>query len=63
MSSDGVAKTTKGGSASLKKSEILTNAVGYIQKLQEENQATQRELALLKQNLLPGGLWRHAKRT
>lgn len=65
MSNNGVAKTSKGGSASLKKSEILTNAIAYIQELQEENRAAQKELALLKQNLLPGGIWRHTagKRT
>ncbi|GIK07783.1 hypothetical protein Aspvir_003451 [Aspergillus viridinutans] len=58
-----VQKPTKGGSgpASLKKSEILTNAIAYMQELQDENAALQKELALLKQNLLPGGLWRHNK--
>ncbi|RHZ50288.1 hypothetical protein CDV55_100760 [Aspergillus turcosus] len=65
MSSSGVQKPTKGGSgpASLKKSEILTNAIAYMQELQDENAALQKELALLKQNLLPGGLWRHSKET
>ncbi|KAF7179170.1 hypothetical protein CNMCM7691_008101 [Aspergillus felis] len=63
MSGSGVQKPTKGGSgsASLKKSEILTNAIAYMQELQDENAALQKELALLKQNLLPGGLWRHNK--
>ncbi|KAH1663205.1 hypothetical protein KXW65_000788 [Aspergillus fumigatus] len=63
MSGSGVQKPTKGGSgpASLKKSEILTNAIAYMQELQDQNAALQKELALLKQNLLPGGLWRHNK--
>ncbi|KAF7121824.1 hypothetical protein CNMCM5793_009377 [Aspergillus hiratsukae] len=63
MSGSGVQKPTKGGSgpASLKKSEILTNAIAYMQELQDENAALQKELALLKQNLLPGGLWRQNK--
>jgi hypothetical protein len=63
MSGSGVQKPTKGGSgpASLKKSEILTNAIAYMQELQDENAALQKELALLKQNLLPSGLWRHNK--
>lgn len=63
MSGSGVQKPTKGGSgpASLKKSEILTNAIAYMQELQDENAALQKELTLLKQNLLPGGLWRHSK--
>lgn len=59
MSSNGVAKASKSGSTSLKKSEILTNAIAYIQELQEENRAIHKELSLLKQNLLPGGIWRH----
>ncbi|KAH2052173.1 hypothetical protein KXW51_004386 [Aspergillus fumigatus] len=63
MSGSGVQKPTKGGSgpASLKKSEILTNAIAYMQELQDQNAVLQKELALLKQNLLPGGLWRHNK--
>ena len=65
MSADGVDRSSsaaKGGSASLKKSEILTNAIAYIQELQEENQSTKKELALLRQSLLGGGgttgMWR-----
>ncbi|EAW13460.1 putative HLH DNA binding domain protein [Aspergillus clavatus NRRL 1] len=62
MSGSGVQKPTKSGSsASLKKSEILSNAISYMQELQDENAALQKELALLKQNLLPGSLWRHTK--
>lgn len=49
------------GAGSLKKSEILTNALTYIDNVQQENQALHKELALLKQNLLPGGIWRHSK--
>ena len=60
ISATGTVKTTKGGSSSLKKSEILTNAIAYIQELQEDNRSVHKELALLKQNLLPGGIWRHS---
>lgn len=49
----GVQKPTKGGSASLKKSEILTNAIAYMHELQEENKAIQKELAMYKQGLIP----------
>ena len=51
--------SSKGGAGALKKSEILTNALVYIENMQHENQALRKELGLLKQNLLPGGLWRH----
>ena len=57
----GVQKSNKSGSASLKKSEILTNAIAYMQELQEENKALQKELALFKQNMVPSGMWRHTK--
>ncbi|KAJ5110437.1 hypothetical protein N7532_000972 [Penicillium argentinense] len=56
-------QTARAGTASLKKSEILTNALTYIENVQHENQALHKELALLKQNLLPGGIWRHAKQS
>ena len=58
MSADGVDRSTKGGSASLKKSEILTNAIAYIQELQEESQSTKKELQLLKQTVMAGGVWK-----
>lgn len=61
ISPSGVQKHTKVGAGSLKKSEILTNALTYIDGIQQENQALHKELALLKQNLLPGGIWRHNK--
>ncbi|KAG0159620.1 hypothetical protein PDIDSM_7142 [Penicillium digitatum] len=61
ISPSGVQKHSKVGAGSLKKSEILTNALTYIDGIQQENQALHKELALLKQNLLPGGIWRHAK--
>jgi hypothetical protein len=61
ISPSGVQKHTKVGAGSLKKSEILTNALTYIDGIQQENQALHKELALLKQNLLPGGIWRHSK--
>ncbi|RAH81274.1 HLH DNA binding domain protein [Aspergillus japonicus CBS 114.51] len=59
--SGGIQKPTKGGSASLKKSEILTNAIAFMQELQEENKALQKELAMMKQNVVPNGMWRHNK--
>lgn len=49
------------GPGSLKKSEILTNALAYIDNVQQDNQALRKELALLKQGLLPRGMWRYAK--
>ncbi|PWY75406.1 hypothetical protein BO70DRAFT_363970 [Aspergillus heteromorphus CBS 117.55] len=55
----GVQKPTKGGSASLKKSEILTNAIAFMQELQEENKALQKELVMVKQSMVPAGMWRH----
>ena len=57
----GVQKSSKSGSASLKKSEILTNAIAYMQELQEENKVLQKELAMFKQNMVPSGMWRHTK--
>ncbi|KAA8650207.1 uncharacterized protein ATNIH1004_002888 [Aspergillus tanneri] len=59
--SGGIQKQTKGGSASLKKSEILTNAIAYMHELQEENKILHKELAMLKQNLPPNGMWRPTK--
>ncbi|KAB8073054.1 hypothetical protein BDV29DRAFT_176199 [Aspergillus leporis] len=57
----GVQKSSKSGSTSLKKSEILTNAIAYMQELQEENKALRKELAMVKQNMIPSGMWRHTK--
>ncbi|GES59916.1 HLH DNA binding domain protein [Aspergillus terreus] len=48
----GVQKPSKGGSASLKKSEILTNAINYMQELQEENKALRKEMEVMKQNMM-----------
>lgn len=46
-SGSGVHKThTRGGAGSLKKSEILTNALAYIEDLQQENLALREEVAL-----------------
>lgn len=56
-----VQKHTKVGAGSLKKSEILTNALSYIDGIQQENQALHKELAMLKQNMVPGGMWRPNK--
>lgn len=62
ISPSGVQKHTKVGAGSLKKSEILSNALTYIDSIQQENQALHKELAMLKQNLLPaGGIWRQTK--
>jgi hypothetical protein len=62
ISPAGVQKhTPKAGAGSLKKSEILSNALSYIDSIQQENQALHKELAMLKQNMLPGGMWRHPK--
>jgi hypothetical protein len=61
ISPSGVQKHAKVGAGSLKKSEILTNALAYIDGIQQENQALHKELALLKQNLVPGGIWRQSK--
>lgn len=60
--SGGAQKSTKGESASLKKSEILANAISYMQQLQEENKALHKEVSLLKQNCVPRGGWRNARR-
>lgn len=45
-------RPTRGGSsASLKKSEILSNAIAYMQELQEANQALRKEMTLLRQSM------------
>ncbi|KAI9933525.1 hypothetical protein ASPWEDRAFT_30368 [Aspergillus wentii DTO 134E9] len=59
--SSGVHKPATKGSASLKKSEILSNAISYMEELQEENKRLHKEMAVMRQNLLPGGIWRHSK--
>lgn len=61
ISPSGIQKHTKVGAGSLKKSEILTNALSYIDGIQQENQALHKELVMLKQNLVPGGIWRPNK--
>ena len=64
ISPAGVRKqSSRAGAGSLKKSEILTNALTYIENIQQENQAMQKELALLKQNLAQGGIWRQTKQS
>jgi len=57
-SAKGVRKSVRDGSQPQNKSEILTNALSYIQELQEENRLLQNELNVLKDNLLPGSVWR-----
>ncbi|OKP10212.1 hypothetical protein PENSUB_4386 [Penicillium subrubescens] len=49
------------GAGSLKKSEILSNALAYIERIQQENMAVQKELAMFKQGIVPGGMWRGSK--
>lgn len=50
-------QTSRVGAASLKKSEILSNALAYIESIQQENQSMHKELAMLKQNMV-SGMWR-----
>ncbi|KAJ5715456.1 uncharacterized protein N7483_012637 [Penicillium malachiteum] len=60
ISPAGVPKqTSRAGAGSLKKSEILSNALAYIESVQQENQSMHKELAMLKQNMIPGAMWRH----
>lgn len=56
--STGSAGTSAG---SLKKSQILSNALTYIEHIQQENLAVQKELALLKQGVNFGGMWKTIK--
>lgn len=49
---------SKPGSGSLKKSEILTSALAYIENIQQEKHALQKELALFRENLLSARVWR-----
>lgn len=51
-----------GDSVALKKSEILSNAIACIHDLRDENAALRKQLEIMRQNLLPGGLWRYGKR-
>ncbi|PKY05687.1 hypothetical protein P168DRAFT_128580 [Aspergillus campestris IBT 28561] len=51
-SATAASRSTRGGSsASLKKSEILSNAIAYMQELQEANQAMRKEMTLLRQSM------------
>lgn len=56
-----VQKTSPAGAGSLKKSEILSNALAYIERIQQENIAVQKELMMLKQGLVSGGMWRGSR--
>jgi hypothetical protein len=62
ISPAGVQKASRAGpgsgAGSLKKSEILSNALTYIERIQQENLAVQKELTMIKQGLVPGGMWR-----
>ncbi|KAJ5116837.1 hypothetical protein N7456_001185 [Penicillium angulare] len=49
-------QSSRVGAGSLKKSEILSNALAYIEAIQTENQSMHKELAVLKQGMLP--MWR-----
>ncbi|QKX63525.1 uncharacterized protein TRUGW13939_10696 [Talaromyces rugulosus] len=57
---DSLANGTQQQQQQQNKSEILTNALSYIQELQEENSRLKGELMVLKENLLPRGpfTWR-----
>lgn len=48
--------SSRGAAGSLKKSEILTNALAYIKRVQGENIALKEEVALLtgERGVLPG---------
>lgn len=65
ISPAGVQKSSRAGlgtgAGSLKKSEILSNALAYIERIQQENLAVQKELAMFKQGIVPGGMWRGSK--
>ncbi|RJE20176.1 hypothetical protein PHISCL_07493 [Aspergillus sclerotialis] len=61
--SGGIQKPTKGESGSLKKSEILANAISYMQKLQDENKSLQKEVSFLKQSVAARGGWRNQRRS
>jgi hypothetical protein len=56
ISPAGVQKSSRAGAdaGSLKKSEILSNALAYIERIQQENLAVQKDLAMLKQELSLG---------
>ena len=60
----GNAKAKSGSSASLKKSEILSNAIAYMHQMQEENRYLHREIAVLKQGYVGSaagggaGIWK-----
>lgn len=54
---DGPNKSIKAESGSLRKSEILANAISYVHNLQEENRTLQKELLFYK------GGWRQPRRT
>ncbi|KAJ5667797.1 uncharacterized protein N7477_006367 [Penicillium maclennaniae] len=59
ISPAGAHKQSRVGAGNLKKSEILSNALAYIESVQQENAAVHKELALLEHSLVSGGVWRH----
>ncbi|OQD73743.1 hypothetical protein PENDEC_c014G02500 [Penicillium decumbens] len=61
ISPAGVQKHSRAGAGSLKKSEILSNALSYIESMQQENAALRKECAVLKRSLRPDGTWRRSK--
>lgn len=61
--SKGIKTNLKDGVQFQNKSEVLTRALAYIQELQEEKFLLQNELNVLKENLLPGGVWRSSRRS
>ncbi|KAL1878916.1 hypothetical protein Plec18167_004211 [Paecilomyces lecythidis] len=62
MNSKGIKTNLKDGTQTQNKSEVLTKALAYIQELQEEKYLLQNELSVLKDNLLPGNVWRSSRR-
>lgn len=49
VSGDDTGAAAKAYSSSLKKSEILSNAIAYMHSLQEQNRYLHKEIAVLKQ--------------
>lgn len=54
-SGDGTGVKASSSSSSLKKSEILSNAIAYMHDLQEQNRYLHKEIAVLKQSQY--GIW------
>lgn len=48
---------SKHGAGPLKKSQILNSTLAYIERIQQEKQTLQNDLALLKHNFLASKAW------